>query len=91
MCSAKPKSAWQIETKHHHNDNFAYTVQPNPNLPGRLKPTVTCLFVSSLGGVQPNPNLPGRLKPGMDETIIGSALGSAKPKSAWQIETKSAL
>ncbi len=37
--------------------------------------------------VQPNPNLPGRLKPARHWRHGAADWRSAKPKSAWQIET----
>ncbi len=62
-------------------------VQPNPNLPGRLKLLRRrFLFVQSFV-VQPNPNLPGRLKRAGGGPSSTSPKRSAKPKSAWQIET----
>ena len=37
--------------------------------------------------VRPNPNLPGRLKQNTGAAFNPLATSSAKPKSAWQIET----
>ena len=88
--SAKPKSAWQIETRHSiWRAKRDRCVQPNPNLPGRLKRFTFVMPISCAFGVQPNPNLPGRLKLGCGITPGVVRVSSAKPKSAWQIETGS--
>ncbi len=114
--SAKPKSAWQIETARNNavvnvrahvqpNPNLpgrlkqlyangaspADAVQPNPNLPGRLKPCLHLICIKRGPIVQPNPNLPGRLKHRYGNRIDPWDIRSAKPKSAWQIETGSSV
>ena len=87
--SAKPKSAWQIETA----TTFEFTralmlVRPNPNLPGRLKPDGAGRF-RGYGSGSAKPKSAWQIETYLFAVALGDPQCSAKPKSAWQIETRS--
>ncbi len=89
MSSAKPKSAWQIETRPQRTRWCGRRcVQPNPNLPGRLKLLRNKYCICSPRS-SAKPKSAWQIETVYIRHAIPHRLSSAKPKSAWQIETES--
>ncbi len=62
--SAKPKSAWQIETFAALARRQTWPGSAKPKSAWQIETERLCLFGDAQPLVQPNPNLPGRLKHG---------------------------